>query len=309
MSKAFGLRPRGPFNLQAANDYFGGWIASAATHDLAIPMAFPVERLEDSAAVVLRQQDAGDVAGEVFRDAAHPERAWEQALAVLSLDINATDFPEVGREDPVAGDLQRRYEGLRPVLFHSPYEAAAAFVIGHRISISQGRTIRTRLAAAHGEAIDTDIGVQRAFPTPRSLLRIESFPGIAPAKWPRLHAVAQAALDGVLDRAALRAMPVADALTLLRTIPGVGPFFSQGVLIRGAGTVDVVSDDEVTKRAVQQAYKLDHLPDHAEVLSIAERWKPFRTWVTVLLHVSLRRDGGGPTRASSRGRAKSRAKR
>jgi len=291
----FSVQPRGAFSLDSANAHFGGWIQAGSETDR-IAMAFPVEGTIRSACVVLEQLPDGSVSGQVYGLADAPERAWLQALSVLSLDVDGAGFADVGDRESIVQELQRRYRGLRPVLFHSPYEAAAAFVIGHRISIAQGRAIRRRLAAEHGEAIETDSGVQNAFPAPEVLLQIEAFTGIAPAKWPRLHAVAQAALDGVLDRAALRAMPVEDALTLLRTIPGLGPFFSQGVLIRGAGTVDVISDDVVTKQAVQQAYQLEHLPDQAEVLSIAERWKPFRTWVTVLLHVSLRREAVGSTR-------------
>ena len=249
----FQVAPQGPFSLEMANQYFGGWIQAALQTNLRIAMAFPLEGANRSACVVLEQLPDGSVTGQVYGSADVPERARIQALSVLSLDVDGGGFADVGERDSVVQEVQRRYEGLRPVLFHSPYEAAAAFVIGHRISIAQGRAIRRRLAAEHGEAIDTDVGVQHAFPTPEALLQIDTFTGIAAAKWRRLHAVAQATLDGVLDRATLRAMPVADALTLLRTIPGLGPFFSQGVLIRGAGTVDVVSDDEVTKQAVQQA--------------------------------------------------------
>ncbi len=77
--------------------------------------------------------------------------AWQQALATLSLDSEATGWPEVGQRDPVIGHLQQTYQFLRPVLFHSPYEAAAAFIIGHRISIQQGRAIRQAMAREIGE--------------------------------------------------------------------------------------------------------------------------------------------------------------
>ena len=253
----FQVAPQGPFSLEMANQYFGGWIEGSVANESPHRHGLPARRCESIG--VRRPRAARRTAPE--RDRCTDRRMYRsgrgiQALSVLSLDVDGGGFADVGERDSVVQEVQRRYEGLRPVLFHSPYEAAAAFVIGHRISIAQGRAIRRRLAAEHGEAIDTDVGVQHAFPTPEALLQYRYVHRHRGRKsggdcTPLLRRRS----DGVLDRATLRAMPVADALTLLRTIPGLGPFFSQGVLIRGAGTVDVVSDDEVTKQAVQQAYR------------------------------------------------------
>ena len=294
----FAVRPRGEFSLAESNQRFGGW-----EHDV---IAFPVEGWDASAAVVLRQEADGSIGGEVFLgqaaalDAAG--RAWHQALAVLSLDVDGSGFGSVGEADPVIGGLQRRYPGLRPVLFHSPYEAAAAFVIGHRISIAQGRSIRRRIAAEAGTAIGTPAGTGHAFPQPDELLRLDALPGVPAAKVERLHGVAQAAIDGILDREHLRSLPEEDALDELRRIPGIGPFFAQGILMRGAGLVDALTDDEVSKQAIQRAYTLQSTPSQAEVESIADSWRPFRMWATVLLHVWFRSEGGGPTRPAQRGR-------
>lgn len=295
-ARRFSLQPNGSFDLRASNAYFGGWVQAAAGAELAIPMAFPVEGWDASAAVAVRQAEDGTVTGVVYSDTREPERAWQQACAVLSLDEDGSGFADVGRRDPAIGTLQAQHPGLRPVLFHSPYEAACQFVIAHRTSIAQGRAVRLRMAEQLGEAIETPHGVQRAFPPPQRLLEMDVFPGVFAAKWPRLHAVAQAALDGKLDRAHLRALPYEQALAEVRSIPGFGPFFSQGVVIRGAGLVDALSDDLVTRQAVQYAYGLDHEPDTAELTRIAEGWRPYRSWVMVLLHVAFRREGGGPRR-------------
>ena len=295
----FSLLPDGGFNLRTANEYFGGWSDAADGPDFAVPMAFPVEGWTTSAAVLIRQSADGTVSGDVHGAQGQEDAAWKQALAVLSLDVDGTGFADVGRRDAVIGDLQKRYAGLRPVLFNSPYESAAAFVIGHRISIAQGRAMRIRLAAQHGQPIDTSRGTLHAFPSPEALLRIEAFPGIPAAKWPRLHGVARAALDGLLDRTHLRQTLPDEALRQIRTIPGLGEFFSQGVLLRGAGLVDAVSDDVVSKQAVERAYRLDHTPTHDEVLRIARQWEPFRMWALVLLHIWLRREAGLRSRHGS----------
>jgi DNA-3-methyladenine glycosylase II len=235
------------------------------------------------------QQRGDTITGEVHATSeAEAERAWEQALASASLDVDGAGFVDVGRRDPVIGRLQAEFHHLRPVLFHSPYEAACAFVIGHRITILQTRRIRQRMAEEHGKAIEVEGTSFPAFPGPRALLRLETFPGIAPMKIDRLHHVARAALDGALDRARLRSLPEPEALAQLRTLPGIGEFFAQGILMRGAGLVDAITDDDLTPRAIQLRYRLADRPDRAAVLKRAEAWRPYRMWTIVLLNVWVR---------------------
>jgi DNA-3-methyladenine glycosylase II len=207
------------------------------------------------------------------------------------LDYDGSDFPLVGQRDPVIGRLQAEFGYLRPVCFHSPYEAAAAFVISHRSSMAQARAVRTRLASERGETIHVGDDTFAAFPRPQVLLELGSFGPLVGEKLERLHGVAEAALAGRLDRQRLRQLPVETALAELRSLRGVGSFMAQGILLRGAGLVDEVPDDEVTRQAVQYAYDLPTLPSHQAVLARAELWRPYRMWSSVLLHVWLRRSG------------------
>ncbi|MDQ6748209.1 MAG: DNA-3-methyladenine glycosylase 2 family protein [Candidatus Dormibacteraeota bacterium] len=304
------VEPRGPFDLENQNQYFGGW----PVIDGAVTMAFPVEGWHTSAAVALRQAGSR-VTGEIFgargRDA---EKAWHQALAAISLDFDGEGFADVGRRDPAVGELQQSYKHLRPSLFHSPYEAAAGFTIGHRIQISQARRIRHQLAETHGEGVDVGGTTVHAFPRPQQLLKLKDFTGLSSVKVDRLHAIARAALDGWLDRDALRALAPADALEQLQALPGVGPFFSQGILMRGAGLADAFTDDDLTVRAVKALCKLPDSAGLPEVLERAEAWRPYRMWCVVLLHVWYRGQpgvaeglrGGGRAAAQKAGRARPR---
>src|SRR2546423_2881412 len=182
---------QGYFDLGVQAGHFGGW---ARLGD-AVVIAFPIEGWRSSAAVLVRQRGA-TITGEVYgAEKADAERAWQQALASLSLDVDGRGFQDVGRRDPIIGRLQVEYATLRPVLFHSPYEAACSFVIGHRISILQTRRIRQRMGEEIGATIDVDGTTFMAFPDPHALLRLESFPGIAAAKIDRLHHVARADLE------------------------------------------------------------------------------------------------------------------
>jgi DNA-3-methyladenine glycosylase II len=272
---------RGPYDLARQSEFFGGWVQAG---DHGIVMAFPVEGWTHSAAVVVRQRD-DIVEGEVYGGSAN---AWAQALAVLSLDADGTGYPAVGERDPVIGALQRENAFVRPVLFHSPYEAACAFVIGHRLRIEQGRAIRRRMARDYGESFEVAGTTVHAFPAPRLLRELTAIPGVNNEKVARLHGIADAALDGRLDRARLRAMPAAEALADVRKLRGVGAFFAAGIVLRGAGLIDAVPDEAVTRAGMRRFYELGGEPADADVERITRAWRPYRMWCSVLIHASER---------------------
>jgi DNA-3-methyladenine glycosylase II len=82
----------------------------------------------------------------------------------------------------------------------------------------------------------------------------------------------------------LSKLPDGEVIAALTTIPGVGPWTAQGALILALGRDDVVlSGDLALRKAIRQAYELDHLPSQEEVLAIAEKWRPYRSVATSYL--------------------------
>lgn len=290
-SSRFEFTPKGPFDLSNQVSYFGDWISASADPE-AIIMAFPVEGWQGSCAVRLKQNNNGMLEGQVFGPSVLHTQAREQALAALSLDIDGEKWPQVGKRDKVIHRLQEKYNNLRPVLFHSPYEAAAAFIIGHRISIKQRISVMRRMSQEFGERIEIAGQFVDAFPLPDPLLSLKQYSGLNETKVMRLNAVAGSTMEGLLDRHRLRSMNIDEALTKLQELPGIGPFFAQGILHRGAGLVDAITFDDVSRYAVQNAYHLAQPPDRDTMLKIAEPWQPFRMWAIVLLHVWLHREVG-----------------
>jgi hypothetical protein len=95
---------------------------------------------------------------------ARTEAVRDQVERILSLDVDRSGFPGVGVRDPVVGELQKRYPGLRPVLFYSPYEAAAWAVIGNRIRVVQAARIKALMAEQLGKIVEVDGKEEYAFP-------------------------------------------------------------------------------------------------------------------------------------------------
>jgi DNA-3-methyladenine glycosylase II len=289
----FTLRPRGAFSLQESALFGfgqrmrpGGVGARDPGFDGVMRLAFCVDGdYEAQVGVEVRQDDDG-VHG-VVHGAAGPAVVERQVARMLSLDHDATDYDRVGGRDPVIARLQAAAPGLRPPLFHSPYEAAAWAVLSARRAGWQMDRVRTQLGRAHGRVFELAGAEVAALPTPSALLRLTGFDGIEEARLERIHGVARAAAEGLLDAAALRAMDPQEAMTAVQRIKGIGPFYAALVVIRATGVTDVLPTDE--PKALELAGRLygDGSPLSVEWFTeVAEAWRPWRTWCTVLLRAA-----------------------
>ena len=193
---------------------------------------------------------------------------------MLCLDVDGTDFAALGRRDHVLWALQQRFPGLRPVLFYTPYEAAAWTIISQRIRMTQAATIKARLADQLGE--------HGAFPAPARLAQLTAPQrGLTSRKIDQLQSLAAAAQNGALSRQQLRAMTYEDGLRHLRQFPGIGPFSAELILIRGVGQPDALPDhDRRLHQAIRTAY---NTTDDAAIVSVTDSWRPYRAWVALLL--------------------------
>jgi DNA-3-methyladenine glycosylase II len=237
--------------------------------------------------VVLRQDRTdsavhGEVHGEA--DVALVER---QVARILSLDHDAGPYEAIGERDPVIGRLQAIRPGLRPPLFHSPYEAAVWAILSTRRPAAVATKARDALARAHGRVFELEGRELAALPTPDQLLRVETAEGVPQDRIARLHGVADFAREGGLDADRLLAMGPERATESVQQITGIGPFYASLIVIRGTGFADVLVDREPRLQAlVQRLYGLEQPPEPAELARIAEAWRPMRTWAAVLVRAA-----------------------
>jgi DNA-3-methyladenine glycosylase II len=282
------LRPVGPYSLAASVRFLEGFTPAAyeGHEEGHLHLSFVADGGEDVAGVCVREE-GGVILGEVYGDAG-VESAKRQVERILSLDVDGSAFPEVGQRDPVVGMLQARYPGLRPVCFHSPYEAAAWALIGQRIRIVQAARIKNRMAEELGPTVEIHGVREQAFPGPQRLKTLEAFPGLAPRKVEYLRRLGHEAAEQKLEAAYLRSLPEQEALARLEELPGIGPFSSGLILLRGAGSPDLLPTSEPRLgRAVAMAYGLDAPPTPEELQHLAQTWRPYRTWVTLHLRAML----------------------
>ncbi len=283
------IRPSGPFSWAAANDV--GRNFGPVRHNWQEPGAVRMTFLLDGGftpvGVDLRFEN-GSLRGEVA-GTSDIEAAERQVARVFSLDVDATTYPDVGGRDPKVGRLMEALPGLRPVCFTSPYETATWAVISQRIRMSQAAAIKARLIAEHGHPLILGGVEVRCFPSPDRLLEVESVPGLAAEKVERLHAVARAALAGLLDCDRLRALGDEAGPASVRVIPGIGPFWSSGIYLRGCGIQDVFPDEPVSIAALGRLHGLGDQPSEEQVRELTDPYSPFRMWICFLLRVAVNR--------------------
>jgi DNA-3-methyladenine glycosylase II len=151
-------------------------------------------------------------------------------------------------------------------------------VAGQQLSVAATRRTLERIETLFGGRL----------PSPAELLGVPPDSlreaGLSWRKVATLRDLAEHLSDGRLDPKILSKLPDDEVIAALTTIPGIGPWTAQGVLILALGREDVVlSGDLALRKAIRQTYELDHLPSQDEVLAIAEKWRPYRSVATSYL--------------------------
>jgi DNA-3-methyladenine glycosylase II len=158
------------------------------------------------------------------------------------------------------------------------YGALLFQIVGQQLSVAATRRTLERIQAlfaghlpSPGELIGVDPGSLRQA-------------GLSWRKIGTLRDLAERLSDGRLDVDALSRLPDDEFIAALTAISGIGPWTAQGALLIALRREDVVlPGDLALRKAVQRAYELDHLPSQQEVLTVAERWRPYRSLATSYL--------------------------
>jgi DNA-3-methyladenine glycosylase II len=172
-------------------------------------------------------------------------------------------------------DPRHRQDGIPPM---DLFGALVFQVTGQQLSVASRRRILDRIREMFGGHL----------PSPAELLQADAGgmrqAGLSGRKVSTLRDLAERLTDGRLNADALSALPDEQIIAQLTQVPGIGPWTVQGALILGLSREDVVlPGDLALRKAMRDAYQLDHLPTPGEVLAIAERWRPFRSLATLYL--------------------------
>ena len=161
------------------------------------------------------------------------------------------------------------------------YGALVFMVAGQQLSVAATRRILDRIQALFGGRL----------PSPEEMLQADPDElrqtGMSRRKIATLRDLAERFSDGRLDPDTLTGLSDDEIAASLTKVSGIGPWTVQGALIIALDREDVVlPGDLALRKAIQNAYRLDHVPSPNEVLAIAEHWRPYRSLATTYLFAS-----------------------
>ncbi|MEY9862722.1 DNA-3-methyladenine glycosylase II [Catenulispora sp. GAS73] len=291
---AFRIRPQGPFSWDLCSDFATSWPSmrnQSARTERGVAMAFIADKTYTPVAVHLQYRDDevhGELAGWTDAEPAI-DRVAGQVARIFSLDHDATGYPEVGERDPEVGRLMAALPGLRPVNFPSPYELAYWAIMSQRVNQNTVAALKGRLMAAHGATFTIDGVTVGAIPGPEKMRTLESIPGVAAVKVDRARRMAETALTTpLLDVEHLLSLGE-QAIPAARAIPGIGAFWSQGIYMRTCSVTDVWPTEPMSDAVLGALHHLGDQPTAADIARLTEAYRPWRTWVCVLMRFAAGR--------------------
>jgi DNA-3-methyladenine glycosylase II len=203
------------------------------------------------------------------------------------IGVNAQARDHLRKADPVLKQIIDARPDFRPRAWLDQLPPLDAFgtlvfqVIGQQLSVTATRTILARLQEHFGGHL----------PSPQELLaadpQVLRASGMSTRKGATLRALADRFVDGRLSHQALVAMTDDEVVQALTQVPGIGPWTAHGFLIVALDRPDVLlTGDLALRRTIQRVYGLDHSPTEAEILALAEAWRPYRTLAVSYLFAS-----------------------
>jgi DNA-3-methyladenine glycosylase II len=153
-----------------------------------------------------------------------------------------------------------------------------------------GQQVSARAAAIiYGRVLDLFDG---ATPTPAQLLAVEPQrlreAGLSGRKVSYIRDLAGQIESGALCLDRLAELSDADVVAEISAIRGFGVWSAQMFLIFQLERPDVLPTGDLgIRRAVQFEYGFDQLPDHDQLVAIAEPWRPHRSLASIYLWESL----------------------
>jgi DNA-3-methyladenine glycosylase II len=108
------------------------------------------------------------------------------------------------------------------------------------------------------------------------------------AKTTFLRSLAEHVLDGSLDLDRLDEMGEDEVIAELTAVKGIGEWSAHMFLMFQLERPDVLAVGDLgIRRAIERAYGLPDIPSAAEMIELAEPWRPNRTAACLLLWHSL----------------------
>jgi AraC family transcriptional regulator, regulatory protein of adaptative response / DNA-3-methyladenine glycosylase II len=205
---------------------------------------------------------------------------------MFDLSAEPAAIAAVLSSDPVLAPLVSVRPGLRVPGGWNGFEIAVRAVLGQQISLKAATRLAGRIVSSAGPQVANHVdfpGLTHAFPRP------ECFDAktLVSVGMPKARAAAIAGIAAALradERLFDPRRDLAEAVTRLRDLPGIGEWTAQYIAMRALGESDafLAADAAVRRRFASLGKRLAV----SELLVRAERWRPWRAYAVLHLWMS-----------------------
>jgi len=222
------------------------------------------------------------------QDAHMKRRAGKEGPRIIETDADLREGVRALRRKCAHMRSVHERTGYPPLRRHAPgFEGLARIIVGQQLSIASAGAIWSRLAETVRPM------------TPRTFLTRSDADlrraGLSRGKVRTLRAASAAIEDG-LDLERLAHAPEDAVHEALTAVPGIGPWSADIFLLFCLGRADAFAGGDLAlQTAAATALNLEERPSREALISIAERWRPWRgvaahlLWADYKLTAQLRK--------------------
>jgi AraC family transcriptional regulator of adaptative response / DNA-3-methyladenine glycosylase II len=197
----------------------------------------------------------------------------DRVRRVFDLDVDPSAVAAHVAADPVLAPRVRRLPGLRVPGAWDAFELGIRAVLGQQVTVKGASTLAGRLVTSYGRPVrSTEPGLTHLFPSAADLAIADfSTLGVPSMRRATLLALARAVADGSVS------FTRPDLATTLVSLPGIGDWTAQYVLMRACGDRDAFPASDLWLRRSAGAASTRALVQRAEA------WRPYRAYAAMYL--------------------------
>jgi DNA-3-methyladenine glycosylase II len=197
--------------------------------------------------------------------------------------MSADPLKYLSKADPKLGGLIKTVGKYSIRLRTDAFQSLVESIIYQQLAGSAASAIYTRFLGYYDNVIPTPLDLVS---TPDTELRYKI--GLSTKKIQYLKDLATKIVEQKLNLDLLSRLSDDDVIKELVQVKGIGRWTAEMFLIFCLGRPDVLPVTDLgTRKAMYKLYSLSDLPKPAEMLAIAQPWKPYRTVATWYLWKSL----------------------
>jgi DNA-3-methyladenine glycosylase II len=206
------------------------------------------------------------------------QTAEKTITALFSLDFDLKPFYEEVKSDEKMARLTRKLWGLKSPTTPTVFEALVDSIVEQQISLKVANGIERRLIKKFGDALNLDVGVYYAYPTPQRLAYTDAGElrqcGLSLRKAEYIKEVSALITEGKLSLEKLKDYASAEQIVKeLDEIRGVGVWTAELTMLRGMQRLEALpADDLGLRRVISHYYGDGKKITSAEARQIAKPW-------------------------------------